>query len=1092
MGFRRVLGWLMFLSLLGGASGGSYAWYLWTQTDEMLHQKISAAMKESIPDWNISFRRARFDFQGQIRIYDIHLKSKDLADFLILPEMVVSVDREQLGLQRLVIQQIKLIQPQLSLSRTVDGRWNWEDIGTIPAASSPNPPEIIIERGVVRLSLQLVDSEQPAAILLKNAHFQLTPSGKKRFLVKGDVLCEPAGTLALDGQCHLDNGAWQMHGNLRDMRINSQLWDAICAIKPDFRELIASLPDKLGFPLEGEPVTDPCFNVLADIALHLEQGAPTEQDSPPSEMDFQVKVQLKSGEWTHPLSPYPLGELNGEIDINRHRLLIEKLNAKHESLQLLVRKLSVDFDHPELPASVMIGFRDLPLVPETRARLSATLKHVYDQVQPAGKVDLNMHLTYSHSRGLQCDSDTIPKFCTAAHEKFPYPLHDVTGTIKKRGHMVRMELTGMAGQREVKLKGWVRSGQDDPGARIDVEVNGVPLDNVFLEACPLQGQNVLRSMNAQGNGNIRCRMLKSGGPETNWVTTIRCDLKEASVNCKCFPLPISGITGEVDWDGKNWTFRNLEGIHGSSQITAEGQFLMQGKSGELDLSIQTVDSTFDGELERALPESWKKLWKEFSPKGRFDCQTSIKWSPGGSPDIELKADLHEAEFQLQSMPYPVSSVDGKITFGRDPKNPRLMRADLINITGRHDETRISLKSGFATVEPNHQWRVRLEDLLVEDLRPDNTFRRSLPKGFREVVDTLDPREGNLTQSGMLEFRGTGNPEDGITSAWDLEILLTGTTVTAGVDLKHLYGKVFTRGTWDGRSMVTNGWGDLTSMTILGYQFSNVRGPISLKGNQLVIGSLDVVNARRENGVPVRKPAAEERITGRAIQGTFSLDGIAVLGDETSYRVVLTMRDALLERYAELYLPHQHDLRGIMTGEAELAGRGNSTRNLTGRGQLLIRPAALYQLPVMLAVLKQFNGGAADNTAFEEAQAFFEIANGRFDFKQVDLKGAALNLKGFGWVRFDRRLSFDFFSQVPRNRAPLAILQQIVGQATVGWMGIEVRGTLDNPDARIRPAQRLNEAVKQFLGNIDPRAPNATVPNPYPATGRTQGRSRTRQ
>ena len=119
-------------------------------------------------------------------------------------------------------------------------------------------------------------------------------------------------------------------------------------------------------------------------------------------------------------------------------------------------------------------------------------------------------------------------------------------------------------------------------------------------------------------------------------------------------------------------------------------------------------------------------------------------------------------------------------------------------------------------------------------------------------------------------------------------------------------------------------------------------------------------------------------------------------------------------------------------------------------------------------MKQMNGGSPDNTAFEEAQAFFKISDNQFIFDQVDLKGAAVNLKGLGWVRFDRRISFDFWSSVPRARAPLAIVQQLVGQATVGWMGVRVRGTLDNPDAQIQPAQRLDDAVKRFLGGIDPR------------------------
>lgn len=1069
MGVRRTIGCLVVLLLLVGAVGGSYVWYLWSRTDEMLHGRIVSALHDTVPDWNVGFSRARFDFQGQIRVYDLALKAgENDAGFLNLPETIVSVDRDQLAAQRLIFQQIRLMQPRLELVRDLEGNWNWQGLGKLPECPG-NLPEWLIERGTIHVRVEQPGGANPATAVLQNVHLQLTPSGKRRYLVKGTVLLEPGGLVNLDGYWHLDDKSWQVNGKIEQLKFRTAVWDQVCEFMPQLRTQMAALPEKLGFPLPGAPVTDPRLEAEGDLFFRLQMEAAA------TAVDYKLLMNLKSGQWTHPLSPYPLDDVQGKIYCDAKQISVPYLTGRHGNLSVEFRKGILDRTDPEGPVSVLVSMKELPLEQRTRARLSPHLQEVFDQVQPRGKVNLDLRVNYSKSAGMRCDSVLTPLGCSIAHVKFPYPIDELRGVVKKMGVRVDAELIGRAGQRVVKITAQNRLAGKNPGAVVDVRVDGLPLDEVFMTAAPEAPRKTLRHMNLQGLADLHLHMTRSGDERTPWAMQIAGKLRAGSMTCKAFPLLINDFEGLLDYDGKTWTFSELKGTHGTTELTGEGQYRTAEGAGILELTVAAMGGTFDQDLEHALPETWKKLWQEFSPQGTFNCTTMIDWIPGQSPEISLEADLMQTAFQLKSFPFPIEEVGGHVSFHRDEADPTLFRADLTEITGKHEDTKLKMTSGYATVWPTGLWRVRLDDLRIEDLTPNNRFRRALPKGFREVIETLDPRDGSVALNGMLDFRGTGDAKDGVTSAWDLEILCAGTTVTTGIDLKHLYGKFQIAGTYDGKIIKTAGLSDLTSLTILGYQFANVKGPIKITGNQLEIGSRDVVmNPQRKKGDVVARPPPEQRITGRAIQGVFTIDGIAVLGPETSYHVVLTMRDALLERYAELYLPNQRDLRGVMTGEVELSGRGNSTRQLEGRGQLLIAPAALYQLPVMLAVVKQLNGGSPNNTAFDEAQAFFEIKNNRFNFSQVDLKGAALSLKGFGWVHFDRRLTFDFFSIVPRTR-PLAILQQVVGQATVGWMGVDVRGTLDNPIAHIRPAQRLDDAIKRFLGGIDPRPPASPPP-----------------
>ena len=53
--------------------------------------------------------------------------------------------------------------------------------------------------------------------------------------------------------------------------------------------------------------------------------------------------------------------------------------------------------------------------------------------------------------------------------------------------------------------------------------------------------------------------------------------------------------------------------------------------------------------------------------------------------------------------------------------------------------------------------------------------------------------------------------------------------------------------------------------------------------------------------------------------------------------------------------------------------------------------------------------------------------------------------------------------LPRNQLiQFPILERVVGEATKGWVGIKVRGKLDNPKTEIKAVPLLDDTLKMFL------------------------------
>ncbi len=121
----------------------------------------------------------------------------------------------------------------------------------------------------------------------------------------------------------------------------------------------------------------------------------------------------------------------------------------------------------------------------------------------------------------------------------------------------------------------------------------------------------------------------------------------------------------------------------------------------------------------------------------------------------------------------------------------------------------------------------------------------------------------------------------------------------------------------------------------------------------------------------------------------------------------------------------------------------------GRGQLMIHPAALYELPVFIQIFKTLSLATPDKTAFTYALASFEIGNRTINFSRIDLMGDAISLRGRGRASFDGPLNLEFYSR-PARSWQVPLLSNFVDQFGQGWVGVSVSGTIRDPRRESKP------------------------------------------
>ena len=102
------------------------------------------------------------------------------------------------------------------------------------------------------------------------------------------------------------------------------------------------------------------------------------------------------------------------------------------------------------------------------------------------------------------------------------------------------------------------------------------------------------------------------------------------------------------------------------------------------------------------------------------------------------------------------------------------------------------------------------------------------------------------------------------------------------------------------------------------------------------------------------------------------------------------------------LPDQRNMKGVVNAWLLVNGDGDSAANLKGSGQMLISPAALYEVPVVLEMLNALSSlqfAVPNRAAFNYALMSFRIHDEAFEFEPIDLSGDSLALRGRGRVGF---------------------------------------------------------------------------------------------
>src|SRR5205823_6781442 len=222
-------------------------------------------------------------------------------------------------------------------------------------------------------------------------------------------------------------------------------------VSEDCRNGLARLDKLLGPPLAGDvsvvsrapagasasaasEAADPIgrlgFRAVADVPFRVAQTGPA------AGKEYQVTVHLLQGALANPPVPFPLSDLRGQIVIDNKQIRFHDMTAQSGPVLFHVQQGRIVDQGESRPADFDLKISGLPLDERLPGLLPESIARIYRELQPGGNADLVARIEFDGHDRWTHDCDLFVRNGSATHEKFPYPIDQIQGTVKKRANLV--------------------------------------------------------------------------------------------------------------------------------------------------------------------------------------------------------------------------------------------------------------------------------------------------------------------------------------------------------------------------------------------------------------------------------------------------------------------------------------------------------------------------------------------------------------------------------------------------------------------------------------------------------------------------------
>ncbi len=833
-------------------------------------------------------------------------------------------------------------------------------------------------------------------------------------------------------------------------------------------------------------------------------------------IDYDGTLSIRGADIRYVRFPYPMRDVHGTVRFTDERIDVERLDGRGPNGGRILVTGSVAPPGDGAAVELHILVTDLPtddhLLDNLEPQDQRIINIIADRAQHArivelgllrtgetgdaprfelgGRINVQIHVTRNFGPDERYVNKTSIDVAgvNVMFRYWPYPLQLTSGKVHIEPGLVRVDNVHATGPHggSGRVAGTITKMPDVPGRgeRWDPDIHIVeatlPLDELMLATIPQPHDHWLREFHLRGTLDATAHIFARPDGEVTFTVDTR--VRDATADPFGSGFAITGLAGDARIEEGRVTVTGMTGQRGESVLTMDGRADWSRPPSKLTLSVAGTDLRIEPQLLGLIPPDLaaaaqaRALFDAYRPTGRFDARFDYVTDDRAPPRFDLQLQPKTLAVDLRGKRVAFDQITGNVQVAADE-----IRLDHVTAHFAHGTATASglihtgSRSGAAIT------------FTAEATRIDAVAKAVLPPAVTRIVEAMEFSGGYVIPRARFVQRVAANDE----AAMEFEgvVQLRGASATVGVPIAELDGELYVLASQAGDAA----WPRVDLRLDAGSLRAAGRLMQPLQLHLLTSDQrLDLLHVRQLRGVCYGGLLVGEGWIDLARQGMYRIAASLSEVELTPFMnpqtpdaatpqpdsptpdhdptepVVIARDDATPD-------PRTDRSRGVITASLTIEGMPGEVASRRGRGALVIRNAALYELPLALAALQIANLTLPQSNAFDRASAQFILDADTLRFDAIRFEAPTVEMSGDGTMQLsNRKLDLRLVSRNPA--APqLGAVSDLFNVVKDELIAVRVTGTLDEPVARVTSFRGMKRSVDRVLGSPSDEKPRRATP-----------------